>query len=93
MLIRLFAAWARRRTGCPWLEPALGAIAREQALIARAARSVVTTGTPESLEDLLCRAERMEERLAVLCECAATLAVSRALQGQAGSRDDPGLAA
>lgn len=94
VLRRVAAAFGYRPARhCPWLTDALLALDREQRGIARAARSVVSGGGQETLEDLLCRAEGLGERLADLCERVAAIAALRALQAHAVQRDDPGVAA
>jgi hypothetical protein len=96
LLLRCIAALARAgrfRGPSPWLADCLVDLERQQRCLARAARCVVSGSGPDSLEDLLCNADRMQERLAELCERAAVIAALRAMAAQRERRHDPGLAA
>lgn len=96
LFLRCIDALARRsrlRVPSPWLAECLADLERQQRRLARAARCVVSGEGPDSLEDLLCSADRMQDRLAELCERAAVIAALRTLAAQRERRHDPGLAA
>ena len=89
VLARLFGA----RGASPWLADSLRDIERHQHRLARAARCVVSGEGPDSLEDLLCSADRMQDRLAELCERTAVIATLRAFAAQRERCRDPGAVA
>lgn len=91
--IDALASLAGRRARSPWLAECLDEIERHQHRLARAARCVVSGRGPDSLEDLLCSADRVQDRLAELCERTAVIATLRALAAQQERCRDPGRAA